>query len=259
MFLIKEVDMIKISKNKNPIMGNIVPILIVALVVAAFFVGSLYSKVQVLEKTGGTGTTANTQKPAAQARPTKGVASVDDDPFIGDKDAPITIIEFSDYECPFCKRFADNTLPELKKNYIDTGKVKLVYRDLPLGFHEPMASKEAIAANCAMEQGGNSKYFEYHDEIFNRTISNGNGLNDANLETIAVDLGLNLSKFNTCIKDPKQAEEVKKDLADAAKAGATGTPTFIIGKSTDNGEIDGSLLVGAQPYAAFEAILQTLE
>lgn len=246
----------------NPLSGKLVPILTVALVVVAFMLGSLYTKVQMLEK-GGVRTQGeiNNQQPIATAQPqqpTKGVASVDDDPILGDKNAPVTIVEFSDYECPFCKRHFDETLPQLIKNYVDTGKAKIVFRDLPLSFHDPMATKEAIAANCAREQGGDSKYFQYHDEIFTRTISNGNGLSEVDLTTIATDLGLNLSSFNTCLGDPAQEEEVKKDLADADQAGATGTPTFVIGKSTSNGEIDGDLVVGAQPYAVFQAIIDPL-
>lgn len=194
----------------------------------------------------------------APSQSTEGVTSVDDDPVLGDKNAPVTIVEFSDYECPFCKRHFDETLPQLIKNYIDTGKVKLVFRDLPLAFHDPIATKEAVAANCAREQGGDSKYFEYHDEIFTRTKSNGNGLSEADLATIASDVKLNINSFKTCIQDPAQEEEVKKDLADAAAAGASGTPTFIIGKSTENGVIDGDLVVGAQPYAVFQTIIDSL-
>lgn len=251
-----------LKKKNNPLSGKLVPILTAVLVVAAFFVGSLYTKVQMLEKGEVQSQGAiNNQQPAADAQPqqpTKGVASVDDDPVLGDKNAPITIIEFSDYECPFCKRHFDETLPQLIKNYVDTGKAKIVYRDLPLPFHDPMATKEAVAANCAREQGGDSKYFQYHDEIFTRTISNGNGLSEADLTTIATDLGLNLNSFNNCLTNLAQEEEVKKDVADAGKAGATGTPTFVIGKSTTSGEIDGDLVVGAQPYGVFQAIMDPL-
>jgi protein-disulfide isomerase len=241
------------NMNKTP--KTLVPLLTVALVVAAFFVGSLYTKVQMLEKNVNP-----TPEPAvAQPQPaTKGVASVDDDPLLGDKNAPVTIVEFSDYECPFCKRHFDQTLPQLIKNYVDTGKVKIVYRDLPLSFHDPMATKEAIAANCAREQGGDTKYFQYHDEIFTRTKSNGNGLSEADLTTIATDLRLNLGSFNSCLADQTQTDEVKKDIADGSAAGASGTPTFVIGKSTSNGEIDGDLLVGAQPYAAFQAVIDPM-
>ena len=131
------------------------PVLVVLLIVGSFFLGSLTTKVKMLEKgtVAGVAQGANNNQPAAPAaqapQVTKGVASIDDDPILGDKNAPVTIIEFSDYECPFCKRHFDSTHPELVKKYIDTGKVKLVFRDFPLSFHEPMASKEAIAASCA--------------------------------------------------------------------------------------------------------------
>lgn len=194
--------------------------------------------------------------PAVPEVPTGPVkVSVDDDPVLGDKNAPVTIVEFSDYECPFCKRHFDQTLPELVKNYIDTGKAKLVYRDLPLSFHDPMATTEARAANCAREQGGDTAYFKFHDEIFKRTTSNGNGLDRAKIDKIALDNGLNEANFKTCLDSEKFKDEVAKDLADAGAVGATGTPSFVIGASNDSGEIEGQLVVGAQPYAAFKTII----
>lgn len=211
-------------------------------------------------KSGTTPTTAGLPEspiaptaPEAPSGPVK--VSIDDDAVLGDKNAPVTIVEFSDYECPFCKRHFDQTLPELVKNYIDTGKAKLVFRDLPLSFHDPMATKEAVAANCAREQGDDSTYFKFHDEIFKRTTSNGNGLDDTKINTIASDLGLNTTDFKTCYDSQKSKDEVAKDLADAGSAGASGTPSFVIGKSTDSGEIEGQLLVGAQPFAAFKTII----
>ncbi|PIR61958.1 MAG: hypothetical protein COU66_01020 [Candidatus Pacebacteria bacterium CG10_big_fil_rev_8_21_14_0_10_44_11] len=228
---------------------------------AGFFSGSLWTENKLL-KSNSLGTIPTTAQagvqPQAPQQPTKGVVSVDDDPVLGDKNASVTIVEFSDYECPFCKRHFDETLPQLVKDYVDTGKVKIVYRDFPLSFHDPMATKEAVAANCAREQGGDTAYFRYHDQIFTRTISNGNGLSEADLTTIATDLGLNLNSFNICVSDPAQTEEVKKDIADGTAAGASGTPTFVIGKTTANGEIDGDLVVGAQPYVAFQAIIDPL-
>lgn len=242
--------------------NNLAPILTIVIVIASFFIGSLYTKVQVLEKGGGlvAGAGGNNlpQAPAQPQQPTKGSASIDDDPVIGDKNAPVTIIEFSDYECPFCKRHFDDTLPQLIKEYVDKGKVKIAYRDLPLSFHDPMATKEAVAANCAREQGGDKKYFEFHDEIFKRTSSNGNGLNDDKIQTIAKDLSLNVNKFTTCLSNKAMEDEVKKDVADGSSAGATGTPTFVIGKSTSDGKIDGDLVIGAQPFAAFQAIIDPL-
>lgn len=180
--------------------------------------------------------------------------TLDDDPVLGDKNAPITLVEFSDYECPFCKRHFDQTYSDLKKDYIDTGKVKLVFRDLPLSFHDPMATTEAIAANCAREQGGDTAYFNFHDEIFKRTTSNGNGLNKDKIYQIAADNGLNEANFKTCLDSEKYKDEVAKDLADASKYGASGTPTFFIGKSSGD-SIEGTKLVGAQPYSAFKTII----
>lgn len=245
------------------ISNKLTPILVGFLIVGSFFLGSLTTKVKMLEKgnVAGVAQGANNAQPSAAAQPpqvTKGVASVDDDPILGDKNAPVTIIEFSDYECPFCKRHFESTHSELIKNYIDTGKAKLVFRDLPLSFHDPMASKEAIASSCARDQGGDKKYFEFHDEIFKRTTSNGNGLDDAKIQKIASDLKLNISTFTTCLSDTAKADEVKKDVADGSAAGASGTPTFLIGKSTSDGKIEGDLVVGAQPFAAFQAVIDPL-
>ena len=225
-----------------------------------FFAGSLWTENKQLRSgsaanISGANTTAPPQPPQ---QPTTGTTSVDDDPILGDTNAPITIIEFSDYECPFCKRYFDDTFSQIKAKYIDTGKVKLVFRDLPLSFHDPMATKEAVAANCARKQGGDTTYFKYHDEIFKQTTSNGNGLNDEKIKTIATDIGLNLAQFESCLQDKAMEDEVKKDVADAGKAGATGTPSFIIGKTTADGNINGSLVVGAQPYGAFEAVIESL-
>lgn len=249
--------------TENKYSPFLTPVLVVLLIVGSFFLGSLTTKVKMLEKSGVAGVQAptNNQPPAAVAQPpavTKGVASVDDDAVLGDKNAPVTIIEFSDYECPFCKRHFDQTHPELVKKYIDTGKAKLVFRDFPLSFHEPMASKEAIAANCARAQGGDKKYFEFHDEIFKRTTSNGTGLDDIKIQTIASDLKLNVGTFTTCLSDKAMMDEVKKDIADGTAAGASGTPTFLIGKTTNDGNIKGNLLVGAQPFAAFQAVIDPL-
>jgi protein-disulfide isomerase len=102
--------------------------------------------------------------------------SLDDDPVKGNADAPITIIEFSDYECPFCQRHFNSTYPQIVSEYLDTGKAKLVFRDLPLSFHDPVATQAAVAANCAREQGGDEAYFKFHDEYYSRTKANGQGL-----------------------------------------------------------------------------------
>lgn len=202
-----------------------------------------------------------TQQAPQAAAPTQpsGPVKVDlaDAPVLGNKDAPVTLIEFSDYECPFCKRSYDQLLPDLKKNYIETGKMKLVYRNLPLPFHQN-AHKEAEAALCARDQGGDSVYFKYHDKIFTKTTSNGTGLALDQLPTIAQDLGLNISQFQSCLDTGKYKDYVDKDIAYATKVGANGTPTWFIGKSSSNGTIDGQIIVGAQPLSAFQPTIDNL-
>ena len=236
-------------------------ILVVLLIVASFFLGSLWTKIQYLEKGGSADTkVAATQTapqtapqvPQQQAGPKE--VSVDGDPVLGNKNAPLTMIEFVDYECPFCKRFYVETLPQIKSEYIDKGKVKFVMRDLPLSFHQN-AHKESQAAECAREQGGDTAYFKYHDEIFKRTTSNGTGLALTQLSVIANDLGLNGSSLQGCLDSEKYKAEVDKDLADATSYGASGTPTFFIGKSDSSGKFEGSIVVGAQPFAAFKTII----
>lgn len=234
------------------------------LVTAAFALGSFWTKMQYLETLGsatntasGANTASGTTAQAPQAAPEdtspKNV-SADDDPIMGSKDAPLTLIEFSDYECPFCKSFYNETLPQLKKDYIDTGKVKLVYRDLPLAFHAN-AHKEAQAAECAREQGGDEMYFRYHDEIFKRTTSNGTGLALDQLPVIASDIGIDSAAFQQCLTTEKFKAEVDKDLSDASAVNANATPTFFLGKSTQDGSIQGTPIVGAQPYSVFKTVI----
>lgn len=205
----------------------------------------------------GTGTIPTAPTAAAPAaEPTSATVSMDDDPVLGQANAPVTIVEFSDYECPFCKRHFEQTYSQLKTNYIDTGKVKLVFRDLPLSFHDPLATKQAIAANCAREQGNDETYFKMHDEIFKTTTSNGSGMTMDQLYGLAGTVGIDQAAFKTCIDADKYKDEVSKDLADANSAGATGTPSFVIGKSGD--QVSGKLIVGAQPYSAFQAEIDAL-
>lgn len=160
---------------------------------------------------------------------------IDDDAVIGDKDAPVTIVEWSDYECPFCQRHYTQTYNLIKKDYIDTGKVRYVLRDFPLSFH-PQAQKAAEAAECAGEQG---KYFEMHDKLFGDGVVGG----VATFKGYASDLGLDRSKFDSCLDSGKMASEVAADMQDGIDVGISGTPGFII---------NGKLVSGAQPYSVFK-------
>jgi len=170
----------------------------------------------------------------------------DDDASLGSEDVPVTIIEFSDYECPFCKRHFTQVYPEIKSKYIDTGKARLVFRDFPLSFHDPLATEEAMAAECAREQGGDKVYFEYHDLIFETTSSNGRGMQKSQLYDLAEQVGVDKDKFTECLDSEKYKEEVQKDIADGQAAGVSGTPAFLI---------NGKLVSGAQPFEVFKQII----
>ncbi len=166
---------------------------------------------------------------------------------LGDPNAPVTIVEFSDYECPFCKRSFNQVLPQIKEKYIDTGKVKYVFRDFPLGFHEPKATEEAVAAECAGELGGDEKYYEYHDLLYKNTGSNGKGIGDKTYASLAEEIGLDSAKFEECLKDPAIKEEIKKDMEDGAKYGVSGTPGFFV---------NGWFIKGAYPFSEFEKFIE---
>ena len=159
----------------------------------------------------------------------------DDDAVLGAANAPVTIIEFSDYECPFCGRHFQQTYPLLKRNYIDTGKARLTFRDFPLGFHQS-AFPAAIAAECVREQGGDEAYWKMHDKLF----GNQETLNTANLKQWAKDIGYDIG---SCFDSKKYEKEVQKDMADGSSAGVSGTPAFFINKH---------LISGACPYETFE-------
>lgn len=164
----------------------------------------------------------------------------------GDKNAKLTLIEFTDYECPFCGRHSRDTAPQILKNYVETGKIRYVFNDLPLAMHAH-ARKAAEAALCANDQG---KYWEMHDLLF----SNQQALDNANLSAYATKLGLNLPAFQKALESGKYAAKVSANEAEAARLGFSGAPSFAIGLTQPN---DGAVkviktIVGAQSYANFE-------
>src|SRR5262249_4609722 len=174
---------------------------------------------------------------------TKARLSLEGAAMLGSKDAPITMVEFTDYQCPFCQRFHVTTFTELKKQYIDTGKMRFYSRDLPLDFH-PNAMRAAEAARCAKDQG---RFWELRD----RMGANPDKLDLANLLAFASDLKMDEKSFKTCVESEKYKNAVQTDVMEAMKLGATGTPTFVVGKSTPDGD-DGELVVGALPFQVFE-------
>jgi protein-disulfide isomerase len=164
--------------------------------------------------------------------------SADDDPWTGAAQAAVTIIEFSDFECPYCRRSVP-ILKELLAKY--SGRLKVVYRDFP-GPNHQQAQSAAEAAQCAAEQ---SRFWEYHDALFTRQAPETKW----NFSALAEALGLHQSSFDACMKENRYREEVLKDLRDGLKLGVTSTPTFFI---------NGRPLVGARPLADFQAIIDPL-
>jgi len=156
-------------------------------------------------------------------------------PTTGQANAKVTIIEFSDFQCPYCARFVTDTYPQIEEQYIKTGKAKLIFMQFPLSFHQ-YAQKSAEAAYCAFEQG---KFWEYHDTMF----SNQTKLDNDSLKKYAADLKLDTAKFNSCLDTSKYASQVQSDLTEGTSLGVNGTPAFFV---------NGKLISGAQPFSAFQ-------
>jgi len=197
---------------------------------------------QVLEKIEKQG--GNTAK--RPSRPTTGKVSIKGKHTMGAADAPVTVVEFADYQCPYCLRFTKATFPLLKTKYIDTGKVRWVALNLPLPFHKD-ARKAAQAAHCAGEQ---DKFWEMRELLFR----NPQKLNTENLPAHAETLSLDMTAFNECLQSDRHLAEIDKDAKDAKAVSLTGTPSFIIGKTTSD-VINGQVVIGAQPMNKFEAAI----
>lgn len=173
---------------------------------------------------------------------------------IGSDNAPIVMVEFSDFQCPYCRTFWQEALPDIKKNYIDTGKVQLIYRNYPLDFH-PGARPAALAAECAHEQG---RWQTMHDVLFSQQAAQGQGtipFSVSDLKSWARQIpGLNTARFDQCMDSGKYNAKIEQDLQAGLQAGVSGTPAFFIGKRGGKGR----LVVGAQPYSSFQKILEEL-
>src|SRR6185312_9648731 len=170
--------------------------------------------------------------------------------FIGSEKAPVTIVEFTDYQCPYCQRFHLTTFNALKEKYIDTGIARFYSRDLPLEMHRN-ALRAAQAARCAGEQG-------HFWEMRNLLQSNSDKLELENLTQYAGELKLDGDPFQQCVTNEKYRASVEADAAQAKGIGAEATPSFLIGASTPDG-VEGQLMMGALPFEAFDRRLQELK
>lgn len=168
---------------------------------------------------------------------------------LGRSDAPLVMVEYTDYQCPYCNTFYTTTFTELKKQYIDTGKMRFVSRDYPLDFH-PHALKAAQATHCAGEQ---DKFWQMKDLL----MINSSRLTPEVITTLAIDVSLDVGKFRACQDSGKYLTEIKRGIVVANDAGINGTPAFVIGKMTGD-YLEGTLVVGAQPYEIFDGLIKDI-
>ena len=194
------------------------------------------------------------QRGGPQPAPQNFVLDLGNHPFRGQPTAKLTMVEFSDFQCPFCGRHVRETDPQLVKEYVDTGKLKVVFMDFPLEAIHPFAFKAAETARCAGEQG---KFWEMHDRLF----GSQNTLTDfSNWTAQAEAVGLKMAEFGSCLSSGKEAADIRKDLAQGQGAGVAGTPGFFLAV-TDPASAKVKtvrFISGAQPYPAFKAQIDAL-
>lgn len=204
-------------------------------------ISSLKQEVKNLRRSGG-----------KRANPVVTSVEFGDLPRLGSKDSPIMIVEFSEFQCPFCSRHFKQTMPLIKANYLDTNKVQYVMRDFPLSFHKD-ARGAAIAVRCAARQS-ESAYWAMHHELLEKGSPS---LNTDSYNKIAQKLSLDMDTFSACLDDKTVAGKVDADIAYGQRVGVSGTPAFFIGRVEGNKIVDAKRLVGAQHYSRFFQVIDS--
>jgi len=235
-------------------------ILVVLLIIAAFFLGNLYTRVKTLEKGVGTTGQPSAQQGAVPTVPAKVDLTVaDDDPYLGPKDAKVTVVEFADFQCPFCGAFSglnkemvtnmqsrdaswQPAESNIIKDYVKTNKVRFVWKDYPFLGQESIWA--AAAARCAEDQG---KFWEYHDYLFtNQKGENQGAFSKENLKKFAATLGFNTGDFNSCLDSGKHEKKVQDAISYGQSVGVNGTPATYV---------NGKLISGAASYSQFKTLI----
>ncbi len=171
---------------------------------------------------------------------------------LGNKDtAKVAIVMYSDYQCPYCQKFEEDTLPEIKTNYVDSGDVIFVFRNFPLDFHGDLTYQSAYAGECVYDQLGAEKLAEFHAQAYLAA-------DIAAVNTVAKNLGVNESEYNTCLSTQEFKSRVDADFAAGQDAGVSGTPGFVVGVLGDDGSVTGKLIEGAYPYDSFKAVIDEM-
>lgn len=173
---------------------------------------------------------------------------LDGEPVLGDENAPVTMVVYEDFQCPFCQQFEQNAMPQIVDNYVDSGQVKVVWKDLPLPQigHE-WAEPAAAAMECVYREGGNEAFWNVKDKVFENQASITRSNVESKIKDYASQEGVSSSAVQSCIDNDNPMEEVDGDSQEAQQIGANGTPTIII---------NGEKIVGAQPYSNFEQVIE---
>ncbi|MBP6924133.1 MAG: thioredoxin domain-containing protein [Candidatus Pacebacteria bacterium] len=235
------------NTTKNKLTQYLTPL---AIVVAGGIIGAaLYfggNNVKTAEKVAPAPTQEQVSDTTSKVRP---VAATDH--IKGNPDAPIKIVAYSDFECPFCQRF-HNTMNELMKKYVDSGEVAWVFRQFPLEqLHPVKAQAVAVASECASELAGNDGFWKFTDRYFELTLTNNRTDTDVVIPQIAKEMGLNTTEFFACTKSGKYNEHIQADIANATETGGRGTPWSIL--IAPNGKTFP--INGAQPLASIEQLI----
>lgn len=189
-----------------------------------------------------------TAKPAVPSAPNS--LPLPAEPSMGDKDAEVAIIEFTDFQCPFCARHFRDVLPEIKRDYIDKGKVRYWVQDFPLSFHK-QAPSAAVAMRCAGLQG---QYWPMHEALFR----NASELETTLYQQLAADFGLNQESFNRCMADKGMQQKVQDSLVQGERYGVSGTPKFFVGRIKGGQLVEVTSISGAQGFQVFQSRLDKL-
>jgi protein-disulfide isomerase len=171
-------------------------------------------------------------------------------PSLGSPNAPVVMVEFTDFQCPFCSRFHSQTFPLIRKAYVESGRVRYVTLDFPLTTIHAEALQAARASHCGEEQG---RYWETHEALFSQRGQLGRG----NLLTVAKGLGLNVQRFAVCLDNRANDERIQRDMSQGRTIGISGTPTFILGRPSGR-TVVGRVVIGAQPYEVFDDLIRNM-
>ena len=247
-----------VSMTRGAYLG-LVAVAVAGIGIGAFFAGYAVSSDQYVTRAQLESALDRMAEPAPRPvqaprdPPAPATVSADDDPVLGSADAQVTIVEFSDFECPFCSRFYEETLPLIKREYIETGVAKLVYRDFPIDRIHPNAREAHAASECADEQGA---FWPYHDVLFDRQAE-WSALDPGQMRervvSYAAAMQLDAGAFAACLESPATGAEIDADKRDGSRYGVTGTPAFFVG-SVESGYV---LISGAKPFDSFARAIES--